>query len=203
MIILKRNFLTRGIIIENSQDDDTEHVTIDLTVGDQYQVAGQAEWHQLDHSYTLVPNRCILVRTRERVMLPANIFGVLCSKGSLSARGLIISNTKVDPIFGDYLSIPLFNAGGSPLEIKAGMKFCSIYFQELEQSIPQLAYRKAVIQWTTKRNPFKDFLRMNSGLIVSSLLASICGALITVGFYPNKREHCTRLPNGSSVRWTN
>ena len=47
MVILKRNFATRGIVVEGAQDEADEHVTIDLTVGTQYQIAGRAEWHQL------------------------------------------------------------------------------------------------------------------------------------------------------------
>lgn len=181
MIILIKNLEARGIEIDGATIDPDEYVTVDLTVGSEFQVAGRADWHKFTGKYILPPSRCILVKTKERVVLPEKIFGVLCSKGSLSARGLIISNTKVDPLFGDYLHIPLFNAGENPVEVMAGMKFCSIYFTELEQPVSSIVHRKAIFQQITKRRVFRDFFMTNSGTIIASISSAVVGALITVG----------------------
>jgi deoxycytidine triphosphate deaminase len=186
MVILKRNFSARHIIVENACDDSDEHVTIDLSVGDRYQKAGQPRWYDLAQPIALRPRSCILVKTHERITIPADVFGILCSKGSLSANGLIVSNTKVDPLFGDQLNVPIFNAGRRTLRIRPGMRFCCVSFHTLEQSIPDRVYRRAITQQVPRRT-FIDWFRDNS--IVLTLAITFLAFLATVvfGMLPWKR----------------
>jgi deoxycytidine triphosphate deaminase len=179
MVILKRNFSARGIIVENAQVQPDEHVTIDLSVGNRFQVAGKSEWYELRREHRLRPGHCILVKTRERITLPDDIFGILCSKGSLSARGLIVSNTKVDPLFGDELNIPIFNSGRTTISISVGMAFCSICFHTLEQRVPRDVYRRAVTQQPPKRRK-RDFFVDHWPGIVSGIVGAIAAGLLAL-----------------------
>jgi len=183
VVILKRNFAARGIIIENARPDPDEHVTIDLSVGDRYQLAGRPEWYELGRPYTLRPGNCILIKTRERITLPQDVFGTLCSKGSLSANGLIVSNTKVDPLFGDHLNIPIFNAGRTTLRVHAGMAFCSICFHTLEQRVPLNIHRRAVTQQIPKRRLI-DLIASHSEGLISGLIGAVAAILVAI-FMPH------------------
>lgn len=179
MVILKRNYASRGIIVDNARPDPEEHVTIDLSVGDRYQVAGKPEWYELRRSYPLRPGNCILVKTRERITVPADVFGMLFSKGSLSAIGLIVSNTKIDPLFGDQLNIPIFNAGRKTLRIQSGMPFCCISFHTLEQTIPVAVFRRAITQQVPKRRII-DFIADQPAGIISGVIGAVVAISVAI-----------------------
>ena len=64
--------------------------------------------------------------------------GLICSRASLAARGLIVSNLKVDPNYHDTLYITVFNAGTGTIPLKAEYPFCAVVFcQTQEPSLVQ------------------------------------------------------------------
>jgi deoxycytidine triphosphate deaminase len=198
MIILKRNFAARGIVITEMHEDENEQVTTDLCIGDRYQIAGKSKWYELRGQYALRPGTCVTVKTHERITLPQDVFGVLCSKGSLSARGLIVSNTKVDPLFGDHLNIPVFNSGRATIRISPGMAFCSICFHMTEQRIAPQVYRKAITQEVPRRR-IVDVIAAHSAAIISGGIGGIATILIglltlylTLRAQPNPENPNTR-----------
>jgi deoxycytidine triphosphate deaminase len=186
MIILKRNFAAREIIVENARSDPDEHVTIDLCVGDRYQIAGRPTWYDLKRPIPLRPKSCILIKTQERVTMPPNVFGMLCSKGSLSANGLIVSNTKIDPLFGDQLNIPVFNAGRKTLRVRPGMPFCSVSFHTLEQEVPTRVYRRAISQ-SAPRRTLTDWIRDQANILSLVVALLALSASVIFGLWSARR----------------
>lgn len=141
MVIKVADFGARAIRIEPttavSVGSKVEEVTFDLHVGASYKVPGDANPKALDRSLALSAGECLRVTTRERVQLPADVFGQICSKASLSAEGLMVANTKVDPTFNDFLDIAVFNTSATPLRLQRDEPFCSVFFQELSGRVAQ------------------------------------------------------------------
>lgn len=144
MIILRRNLEKRNIKIINSVDNPKEFVVVDLRVGDRYRVPGKSQWFDLKKHYLIRPGQCVLIRTKEKIQLPDNVFASIFSRGGLSAKGLIVSNTKIDPLFCDYLNIPVFNAGKQTIKLEQGDSFCSVAFFLLEQPIDSTISRDPI-----------------------------------------------------------
>ena len=134
-MILSKNLQYRGVEISPLESDPKEQVSVDLAIGTHFQISGETNWRSIKDGILIKPKTCILIKTKERITMPNNVFGFLSTKGSLGAKGLIIANTKIDPLFDDNLNVPVFNAGIKHIEVKKGQKFCSISFLQTEQSV--------------------------------------------------------------------
>ncbi len=141
-IILRRNFQKHGIQITPPPKLGKELICCDLSVGKLYREPGKAEPFDLTE-HQLRPGECMVVQTREEFTVPDGVFGMLCSKGSLTEKGIMVPNTKVDPMFGGPLYISVYNASRRPVLIKQGMSFCSIVFHLLEEPTNSKDYRRA------------------------------------------------------------
>jgi deoxycytidine triphosphate deaminase len=181
VIILRKNFKSAKIDISPDTTDAKEEVCVDLSVGESYMEAGDSEVLTLKTIYRLKPSGCIVVRTKECITVPNNIFGFLCSKGSLAARGLLVPNTKIDPMFSGPLDVAIYNAGNSALEIKSGMKFCSIAFQQMTDPIQSGIPRGGPRISNDRANKMITFLIENRTLLITSavtIIISLAGAAL-------------------------
>lgn len=93
---------------------------------------GGARLYNFESKFTLKPASCVVLETKEHVSTGNKVFGFICSRASLSAMGLIVSNLKVDPNFSDTLFITAFNAGIQNITLKVGEPFCTIVFAAVE-----------------------------------------------------------------------
>jgi dUTPase len=185
MIILKKNLQNRNVSIVGGTDEPKELVAVDLTVGSRYRVPGKSEWFELRGQHLLRPGRCVLIQTQEKLQLPANIFASIFSRGSLSAKGLVVSNTKVDPLFSGTLNIPVFNAGKQSIKLEYGARFCCIVFHLLEQPVPENSKREPIDMGSREQSLFIDlFIEYLPHLITGllSLLAAVAGTYITLKY---------------------
>lgn len=185
MIILNQDFSNRGIKIQPYGNSPDEHVAYDLRVGKIYQEPGDANLYQILDKYILRTGRCILVTTQETITVPENVFGQLYSKGSLSALGLMVGNTKVDPLFSGQLNIAVFNAGDRPISIVPEMRFCSIIFGMLEHPIPDGSARYAPKMQAQKKSIFGKFIgsyRIEIVTIIICGLTAFAATLATMYF---------------------
>jgi len=177
MIILRRNFKVAKIEIGGDTTENKEEVCVDLSVGESYMEAGSSENLTTNEEYFLKPGRCIIVQTAEQLNIPNDVFGFLCSKGSLSLRGFFVPNTKIDPLFSGKLDVALYNAGKKQLQIKKGMKFCSIVFQKIEAPVVSTAPRGGLRISNEKANKAITYCRENA-LALLALLVSALGVLV-------------------------
>lgn len=152
MVILRSKWQEYGISIHHSKTTDLEFVVQDLHIGDDYHIPGDSnsDPRKFGQTYELLPGKSIVVYTQERVEVQSKrVFGQLCSKASLAAQGIMVANTKVDPMFDDNLRIPLFNASDLPYLIEKGKPFCSLYFMECNGEIARDKTRGAP-KWPTQ-----------------------------------------------------
>ena len=159
MILRKTDLEVYKVTVEPASTDPNEEVCIDLHVGDSFMEAGSSSSYPFGRPYLLHQGACIVVRTKEAISLPNNVFGTLCAKGSLAALGFLVPNTKVDPLFSDRLDVALFNAGTRTLLVQNGMAFCSIIFHCLSGPVARSTPRHGIRVIELKQQKARTFLR--------------------------------------------
>jgi dCTP deaminase len=87
---------------------------------------------RLGQSFTLHPGQFILGSTFEWFRLPTNLAAHVIGKSSWGRRGLIIATaTGVQPGFCGCLTLEIANVGQAPIEVRAGMPICQLFFEEV------------------------------------------------------------------------
>lgn len=172
MIIRKQDHELHGIAIKPYEDDSKEQVTYDLHLSDEYLLPGGTKKSLFSNSFRLRPGHCIVVLSKERLTIPNNVFGVLCSKGKLTQQGLMVPNTKVDPKFDGYLKVAIFNSGNQPIIVERGQAFCSIFFATLEKPVLTNENRLAPDTHAARSNPFVNFVQRYSTSIATITLST-------------------------------
>lgn len=182
-MILTNNLNVRGIEITPFNGDPKEQVSVDLTVGTLYQRSGDPDWLHVNEALIIHPGTCLIIQTAESIKMPNNAFGLLATKGSVGAKGVITANTKLDPLFDGNLNIPVFNVGDRKIELRKGQPYCSISFWTTESPVIGNTTRNAIKAQPRTTSKLKDFLDRNAAHIITaavSLIGAIGAALITV-----------------------
>lgn len=183
MILRRIDFKKYGVSVVPDLTELKEEVCIDLHVGDSFLEAGSSAAYPFDKAYSLEAGACIIVRTKEVISLPNNVFGTLCAKGSLAALGFLVPNTKVDPMFFGELDIALFNAGKRPLNVENGKAFCSIVFHKLEGSISSNSARSGIRVVELKQQKLRPLLRtINKHMEHWRGFYALLAALLAIGY---------------------
>ena len=130
-----------GVAIEEKHADGTLALLKQVGAGDMSRDLcikgirvrkGGASLHQVKQ-LKLKPNTCAVLETKEHITTGAQVMGFICSRASLAARGLIVSNLKVDPNYHDTLYITVFNAGTGTIPLKAEDPFCAVVFCQTQE----------------------------------------------------------------------
>jgi deoxycytidine triphosphate deaminase len=138
MIIRIQDYPSKGIQITNAappSTDNKEEISYDLHVGDSVRRPGDDTRRPTPKTIRLAPNDCLRIETREHLTVPDRVFGVLCSRASLTAEGLLAANLKIDPKFQGRLVVTIFNASRNVITVNKQPPFCSIFFSTLELPI--------------------------------------------------------------------
>lgn len=183
ILILTNSLKVRGIEITPFNGDPKEQVSVDLTVGNLYQKSGDPDWLHVNEALTIYPGTCVIIQTSETIKMPNNAFGLLATKGSTGAKGIVTANTKLDPLFDGHLNIPVFNVGGRKIELRKGQSFCSISFWETESPIVGNTTRNAIKVQPRTTSKTKDFLDRHTANIITgiaSVVGSIGAAVLTI-----------------------
>lgn len=139
MIIKVSNWSKHGISISNEKTSNGHHKSLKLNDFDGigYDLTSRgvvvnksgAALQRIDgDEFVIKPNNCVVLETKEYVATGSKVFGQICSRASLAAKGLIVSNLKVDPNYSDSLYITVFNAGKENIRLKVGGAFCTLFF---------------------------------------------------------------------------
>ncbi len=179
-MILAKNFKYRGIEIEPIHIDPKEQVSVDLAIGDNYQISGDTSWRKFNGKIVVKPKTCVLIETKETISTPNNVFGLLSTRRSLGAKGLIIANTKIDPLYADKLKIPVFNAGIKHITLIPGERFCSISFLQTEQSITGNEHRTGTSLQPVDGSKIIDFFRNNSQTLSINFVTILIVIIIAI-----------------------
>lgn len=177
MILRRSQLESFGVFISGIvADDPQEQVVVDLHAAEVFHEAGGATLRSLDKPLTLRPNDCVVLKTVEHLVTPTNVFGFLCSRGRLSARGMLVANTKIDPNFRGHLNVPVFNASAFDIQIEKGQAFCSVFFSQMDGHVVSKVIRSAPnSQHPHERRRVAEWWRAHGPLVavVIAILASL------------------------------
>ena len=91
----------------------------------------------IDRDLALEPHEHSLVASLEKVELSTNLLGILHVRSSLAREGLFASLALVDPGFRGQLTVSLYNAGDSRVNLKLGERFIQLSLLRLNKPATQ------------------------------------------------------------------
>lgn len=152
-------------------------VSYDLTIKGIDVRDGGARLHQTGRSFSLRPGSCVVLETAEHVVTGDSVFGFICSRASLSARGLIVSNLKVDANYSDTLYVTAVNASTQPIKLSPGDAFCAIVFVEMARRCSVKARRPDIagVKWALRSSLMRSlpYIVTYIGSVATAVLAVI------------------------------
>ncbi|MCL2672358.1 MAG: dCTP deaminase [Clostridiales bacterium] len=84
--------------------------------------------------FLLLPGQFVLASTMEYFRLPSNMTAFVEGRSSIGRLGLFIQNAGwVDPGFEGEITLELFNASGSAIELRAGQRIGQLVFAQLDR----------------------------------------------------------------------
>ena len=87
-----------------------------------------------DSGYVLNPLNFILATTREYIRLPNNLTAFVEGRSSIGRLGLFIQNAGwVDPGFEGEITLELFNASNTPINLRPGTRIGQLVFAQLDR----------------------------------------------------------------------
>ena len=147
---IKLEMAAGRIIVEPCDPKDIQPSSVDLHLGDDFQVFRNSRYPYIDpgreqpglmervsasheEPFVLHPGEFALGTTIERIALPDNVVGRLEGKSSLGRLGLLIHSTAgyVDPGWDGRLTLELSNAANLPILLTPGMKIGQVSFSQM------------------------------------------------------------------------
>ena len=144
---IKEQLAEGRIVVDPLDPADIQPSSIDLHLGDDFQVFRNSRYPYIDPSrqqdglmervtatseepFVLHPGEFVLGTTIERVALPVDIVARLEGKSSLGRLGLLIHSTAgyVDPGWDGQITLELSNVANLPIVLRPGMKIGQISF---------------------------------------------------------------------------
>lgn len=171
------------IIVEPCRPEDIQPSSIDLHLGEDFQVFRNSRYPYIDpgreqhgltervtaspeEPFVLHPGEFALGTTVERIGLPEDVVGRLEGKSSLGRLGLLIHSTAgyVDPGWDGRLTLELSNVANLPILLSPGMKIGQISFSQMTTAVdrpyghPELGSR---YQGQQEATPSRMFLGLH------------------------------------------
>lgn len=151
---IKEHLLAGRIRIEPLDPQDIQPSSVDLHLGESFQVFRNSRYPYIDPSreqeglmelvkasaeepFVLHPGEFVLGTTIERIVLPDDIVGRLEGKSSLGRLGLLIHSTAgyVDPGWDGRLTLELSNVANLPIILMPGMAIGQISFSKMSTPV--------------------------------------------------------------------
>jgi len=127
------------------EDIQIQPASVDVRLGNSFSVLesgsngilkmdARAQYRNIvDDSFLLLPGQFVLATTMEYFRLPDNLTAFVEGRSSIGRLGLFIQNAGwVDPGFEGEITLELFNASNSAIELKAGRRIGQLVFAQLD-----------------------------------------------------------------------
>lgn len=121
-----RQNLGRQIIIHPICDESITAVGYDLRIGLAVNLSDKSQPTIVDKKIIIPALSSTFIISKEHVWISDSLIGTLHSRGSLSAKGLIVNSTTVDPNWSGQLTFLVFNSSRMPLELDAEAPFVTL-----------------------------------------------------------------------------
>lgn len=120
------------ITIYPFDDSSLTPVGYDLRIGNEYSISSEVGKRKLNENeeFTIKSGETALIRIYERIIMPKDkkISGIVVSKVSITAKGLINSATTIDPDWEGHLLLVLHNHSKSSVTLNQGQPICTALF---------------------------------------------------------------------------
>ena len=136
-----KNWIESGTNIQEGSLDCAEGIKYDFRLGSKFLKAyfGRVMDYETDlksaediRRAVVEPGEVVFVLSRERLVLPRNVYAQLSPKRSLSQDGIeLMGGLTIDPGYEGYLVFGLRNVAGTPYPLAPGTKIVGANFFEL------------------------------------------------------------------------
>lgn len=118
------------------QENPTNPSSLDIEVGAKYIYPGSNHCFKIpEDGLNIRPHQTVVVFSRQRFMLPLNMFGIVTGKGKYIYQGCLVSTGKIDPGFDGTLKIGFHNGGSLPIKLMPGESFATAFFLNTEETL--------------------------------------------------------------------
>ncbi|WP_082236065.1 dCTP deaminase [Halobacillus massiliensis] len=108
-------------------------------------------------SIIIPPHSFMLATTKEWIKLPNYLTAFVEGRSSIGRMGLFVQNAGwVDPGFEGRITLELFNANRSPIELIEGWRICQLVMAEMDQPTTAYSGKYAGQSSTTPSAVYKD-----------------------------------------------
>lgn len=126
-------------IVPEPADAQIQPISVDLTLGTSFCRWRKSDGHD-EHTvttWTLIrPDEFLLASTRERIVLPPYIAGLVHGKSTWARKGLLVEAAGlVDPGFDGTITLELKNMGTRPLPLRAGEPICQLTLHAVDAAV--------------------------------------------------------------------
>lgn len=142
-----RELLSKGeLSISPLEDAQIQPASVDIRLGNSFGVIESgsnsilkmdtpAKYRNItDSEFLLLPGQFVLASTMEYFRLPDNLTAFVEGRSSVGRLGLFIQNAGwVDPGFEGEITLELFNASNSAIELKAGRRVGQLVFAQMDR----------------------------------------------------------------------
>ena len=124
--------IRKEILIEPFNEESLQPAGYDLRVGDEAYLNGRIIDVKEGGGFVIPPGTYALVLTLERIKLPDDVMGDMKLRSSLAREGLLGSFAWVDPGWDGKLTLGIYNASDTPVELEYRERFVQMAFIRLE-----------------------------------------------------------------------
>ncbi|MCP3029796.1 dCTP deaminase [Halobacillus sp. A1] len=108
-------------------------------------------------SIIIPPHSFMLATTKEWIKLPNHLTAFVEGRSSIGRMGLFVQNAGwVDPGFEGRITLELFNASRSPIELIEGWRICQLVIAEMDQPTKSYSGKYTGQSSTTPSAVYKD-----------------------------------------------
>lgn len=146
-----KKIITDAQLVEEGAEENVEGIKYDFRFGKKFLKAyfsvsrdyDQLQSNEVQHAI-VEPGEVVFVMSKEKLILPNDIYIQLSPKRSLAHDGIeLLGGLTVDPGYEGYLVFGLYNVSGTPFKLKPGIKLVGANFYRLfEDEIPSSGVKK-------------------------------------------------------------
>lgn len=146
-----KKIVSNAQLLENGTEENVEGIKYDFRFGKRFLKAHFSVPRNYDElsgeelKYAFVePGEVVFVLSKEKLILPNDIYIQLSPKRSLAHDGIeLLGGLTVDPSYEGYLVFGLYNVSGTPFRLTPGIKLVGANFFKLKESeIPNQTGKK-------------------------------------------------------------
>ncbi|MCX6151503.1 MAG: hypothetical protein NTX22_13310 [Ignavibacteriales bacterium] len=128
------NILEDKIRLSPFIEESLTPIGYDLRIGYEYSISSRANKFKIkdDEEFKVKPNETAFITTLEKLTMPSNKMysGLVVSKVSITAKGIINDTTTIDPDWSGNLLLVLHNLSKNEITLKQGQQVSTIVFLE-------------------------------------------------------------------------